>query len=161
MQIKELGHLAFKCRDLKKSVAFYRDVLGFTPKFSLYYGDRVDCLRKTGGNEEEIAKFLPKYHEPWIVYMQISQRQFIELFDPEGADQNCVPNWQSLNYQHLALVVEDIHGAREELSAKGIAIDKEPSFGMEGTWQMWIHDPDGNKIEFMQYTPDSMQLTGR
>ena len=60
MQIKELGHLAFKCRDLKKSVAFYRDVLGFTPKFSLYYGDRVDYLRKTCGNEEEIAKFLPK-----------------------------------------------------------------------------------------------------
>ncbi len=161
MNIKELGHLAFRCRDLNASAAFYRDVLGFNQKFALYYGDWIEHLRKLPGNEGFIAELMPRYNDPWIVYMQISERVFIELFDPQGADQNCVPDGRSLNYQHLALVVEDIHAAREELVSKGVAIDTEPTFGMEGTWQMWIHDPDGNKIEFMQYTPNSMQLTGR
>ena len=32
---------------------------------------------------------------------------------------------------------------------------------MDNTWQMWSHDPDGNKIEFMQYTEKSFQLVGR
>ena len=25
---------------------------------------------------------------------------------------------------------------------------------------MWIHDPDGNRIEMMQYTDESFQITG-
>ena len=25
---------------------------------------------------------------------------------------------------------------------------------------MWIHDPDGNRIEIMQYTDESFQITG-
>lgn len=162
MKIKELGHLAFKCRDLKASVAFYRDVLGFTQKFALYFGDIVEGLRQDVGKEEEIERFMPLYNDPWIVYMQISDRVFIELFDPQGAEKVCVPdNEHCLNYQHLALIVEDIHEARNELAAKGAPIDIEPSMGMDGTWQMWSHDPDGNKIEFMQYTENSMQLIGR
>lgn len=161
MKIKELGHLAFKCRDLQASVAFYRDVLGFTEKFRLTYGDMAEDLRKNGGATARIEALLPRYHEPWIIYMQVTERLFIELFDPEGATESCVPDWKTLNYQHLALIVEDIRAAREELTAKGVSIDIEPSLGMDGTWQMWSHDPDGNKIEFMQYTEKSMQLIGR
>lgn len=30
--------------------------------------------------------------------------------------------------------------------------------GPDGTYTMLVSDPDGNKIEFMQYTSESLQL---
>ena len=147
MKIKELGHLAFKCRDLEKSLHFYRDILGFPVKFCLYYADIGQCI--------------PGEEERWIVYVQVTERLFIELFDGRGAERLSVPSGETFNYQHLSLIVEDIHAACEELKAKGATIDDEPSLGIDNTWQMWSHDPDGNKIEFMQYTEKSFQLVGR
>ena len=47
MKILELGHVAFKCRDLKASEKFYSEILGFKRAFSLKYSDRED-----GGNIE-------------------------------------------------------------------------------------------------------------
>ncbi|MBQ6215097.1 MAG: hypothetical protein IJJ67_06740 [Oscillospiraceae bacterium] len=35
------------------------------------------------------------------------------------------------------------------------------AMGIENTWQMWMHDPDGNPFEVMEYTPQSYQITGR
>ena len=149
MKIKELGHVAFKCRDLKASEAFYRDVLGFERKFSLKYADRApeeqgDCPEKE-----------------WIVYMKITDRLFLELFDPEGAVRSCAPDWNCLNYQHLALIVDDIFEAEKELKKHNAPVDSAPVLGIDNTWQMWSHDPDGNKIEFMQYTEKSYQTAGR
>ena len=149
MKVKELGHLAFKCKDLERSEAFYRDVLGFKRKFSLKYSDRADCAPP------------PEKDREWIVYMQISDRLFIELFDPENAKEYSLPDWDKFNYQHLALIVEDIFEAEKELKEKGAPIDSSPELGIDNTWQMWSHDPDGNKIEFMQYTDKSYQIVGR
>lgn len=150
MNIKELGHVAFKCRDLKKSEAFYRDVLGMERKFALKYGDRPEEERKGIDPERE-----------WIVYMKVSERLFLELFDPEGATKGNPPDWDSFNYQHLALIVDDIHKAEKCLLEHGAPVDSAPVLGIDNTWQMWSHDPDGNKIEFMQYTDRSYQLVGR
>ena len=149
MKIKELGHLAFKCQDLKKSETFYSEVLGFKRQFALCYGDRADAPADIPADRE------------WIVYMKVTDGLFLELFDPEGAKELSVPEWDKFNYQHLALIVEDIHEARDELAKHGVPIDTEPELGIDNTWQMWSHDPDGNKIEFMQYTDKSYQVVGR
>ncbi len=149
MKVKELGHLALKCRDLKRSERFYTDVLGFERKFSLKYSDRLPAEQGSDPDRE------------WIVYLKVSDRLFIELFDPEGADKSGVPDWQTFNYQHLALIVDDIFEAERELRLHGAPIDSKPELGIDNTWQMWSHDPDGNKIEFMQYTDKSYQLVGR
>ena len=60
----------------------------------------------------------------------------------------------------FALMVDDIFEARKELIEAGIEIDIEPNKGQSETWQMWIHDPDGNKFEIMQYTDLSLQHQG-
>lgn len=96
-----------------------------------------------------------------ISYFDIGNRQFFELFDASSATISYVPGRDSLNYDHVSLVVDDIHAAHEELLSKGIPVDTPLQMGMEGTWQMWSHDPDGNKIEFMQYTDNAWQLIGR
>lgn len=46
MKIRELGHLAFRCKDLGKSLDFYCEILGFTKKFTMTYGDLADAMRR-------------------------------------------------------------------------------------------------------------------
>jgi len=160
MKIKEIGHLAFTCADLDTSVAFYRDKLGFTNKFTISYGELLDSMGPSP-DPETAARLGAIRDRIWISYFDIGNGQFVELFDKGGATIPCVPGSEHLNYSHLALLVEDIHAAHAELIEKGVPIDTPPKLGLEGTWQMWSHDPDGNKIEFMQYTAASWQLTGK
>jgi len=53
-----------------------------------------------------------------------------------------------------------IFRTKEELMAAGIAIDSDILKGPSETYQLWIQDPDGNKIEIMQYTENSLQVKG-
>jgi hypothetical protein len=38
-----------------------------------------------------------------------------------------------------------------------VALDRETVIGLDGNWQAWVKDPDGNAIEFMQLSEDSPQ----
>lgn len=161
MKIKEIGHLAFTCKDLARSMEFYGGKLGCTNKFNITYGEYLEFLRKNNAvdakGEQHLSAIADKI---WIAYFDLGNGQFVELFDAGTATIPCVPGPEHLNYNHVALLVEDIRAAHEELITKDIPVDSAPSLGLEGTWQMWSHDPDGNMIEFMQYTEKSWQLIG-
>ena len=47
------------------------------------------------------------------------------------------------------LVVKDVDRLHEELKAKGIKIDLEPTDQSWGNREMYISDPDGNSIRFV------------
>lgn len=161
MKIKEIGHLAFTCKDLAESMKFYGEKMGCIHKFNITYGEFLEHLQsKNAADAATVARLSAIADKIWIAYYDLGNGQFVELFDPGAATIPCIPGSEHLNYSHVALLVEDIHEAHEELKAKGIPVDTPPSLGLEGTWQMWSHDPDGNKIEFMQYTENSWQLTG-
>lgn len=96
----------------------------------------------------------------WIKYIKLGS-VFVELFDAGSVTEHLIPDDKFLNYQHLSLLVDDIHKFTEKIRKAGVPIDDEPAVGMEHTWQMWSHDPDGNKIEFMQYTDKSYQVVGK
>jgi hypothetical protein len=42
----------------------------------------------------------------------------------------------------------------------GIAVG-DKKLGADQSWQAWLEDPNGIRIELHQYTPDSSQLTRR
>jgi len=162
MNVKEIGHLAFTCADLEASIEFYRDKLGFKNKFCISYADFLEHQKKQPDADPAHLAYLESVKDKiWIAYFEMGGGQFVELFDRGNADIPCVPTGKHLNYSHVALLVDDIHAAHAELIEKGVPIDTPPKLGLEGTWQMWSHDPDGNKIEFMQYTAASWQLTGK
>lgn len=160
MEIKQFGHLAFNCKNQKKSVEFYRDILGLNEKFSLYYDSFIEIVKNTGIKLPKVAyKLLEKKKDnAWLTYIEIGDGIFIELFDQLGAFITNRPAFFHNNYQHFALIVEDIYKTKQELTEKGVKIDIDISFGPDKTYQMWIHDPDGNKIEIMQYTEESFQV---
>lgn len=127
--VKALAHVCFTVRNLEASEAFYRDVLGLKPAFDFVKDDGV----KFGA------------------YLYIGGRSFIELFVGEVAERAA-----GQSFQHFCLEVEDVAAAVAELRGKGCDVT-DPSFGSDGSWQAWISDPDGNRIELHSYTAESKQ----
>lgn len=130
--IKGIAHVAYLVSDLEKSLDFYVNKLGFQKKFTL---------------DNENGKL-------WIVYLQIKKYQFIELF-PENAFDHKGHNG---SYQHLCLEVDNLEDFVSELQDNGVEIDESIITGIDHNLQAWIHDPDGNPIELMEYGCDSLQL---
>ncbi len=130
--IKGIAHVAFFVSDINKSIDFYVNKLGFKKKFSL--NDKSGKL--------------------WIVYIEVNNNQFIELFPINDKINN---NYEQ-SYQHLCLEVKNIHKLVKDLEAVGVVIDQPIIMGMDNNYQSWIHDPDGNPIELMEYGADSFQL---
>ena len=164
MKIKELGHVAFKCRNLKESVDFYCGILGLEKKFVMTYGELADAMRRRATDhgydapEDDINHLMQIADREWFIYLKICERQFLELFEAGEASELCIPDEKKFNYQHMALIVEDIYSARKELEERGVKIDIEVDHSVDGNLGMWIHDPDGNKIEIIQYTENSLQF---
>ena len=128
-----IGHLAYSTFDLDKTLAFYRDMLGFQHIFSL-----ADDQGKR-----------------WIEYLMTADGRFIELFVPEGAAAS------TGTYKHLCLEVDDVAAAVKELEEKGVKINSYVRQGSDGNYQAWISDPDGRDIELMQLAESSDQFKFR
>ena len=130
--IKCLGHLAIRAKDAEKTAAFYRDIIGLKEAFRMQRPDGG-----LGG-----------------IYMYIAHSQFIEIF-PDGAgvqsDNNCI------GIKHICIEVENAAAFCEELRSHGAPIDTELKTGISKCIQFWTHDPDNNKIEFMELPPESLQ----
>jgi len=127
--VKALAHVCFTVRDLNRSIRFYVEGLGLRPAF--------DFVRDTG--------------ERFGVYLQAGGRSFIELFQGEPA-----PPSDQGSYRHICLEVEDVAAAVASLRGKGIEVT-DAAMGGDHSWQAWLADPDGNRIELHGYTPESMQ----
>ena len=84
-------------------------------------------------------------------YIQLGNNTFIEVFqgDPGGVG----------NINHIAIQTDDIDAVIERVKEHGYDIG-EKSLGADHSWQVWTADPSGVRIEFHQYTPESMQLIG-
>ena len=131
--LQRMGHAAFTVTDMEKSLDFYCNILGMTKAFE---------LRRENG-------------DPWIIYLKITTNQFLELFYG-GKKKN---EWDdtTVGYSHLSLEYDDIHQIADFIQSKGVEIVREIKHGVDGNWQCWIKDPDGNRIEIMQMGPDSPQ----
>ena len=133
--ITNIGHTAYTCRDLNKTLDFYCNKLGLTKLFSLKNDDGTI----------------------WIQYIKITEDQFLEFFPETG---ECQPKAGQC-YRHIALQTDDIYAEVERLRALGVTIDSEITRGLDGSYQAWISDPDSNPIELMQLTDESLQRTTR
>lgn len=128
--ITDLGHTAFRCHDLEKSLEFYA-LLGIDEAFHLHQDDGSLML----------------------VYLHVGGDRFLELF-PNGPTPQ--PE-QTGSFFHLCLISDNIHDDIEKLRAAGVPIRVEVKQGLDHNLQAWCADPDGNQIELMQLSPESPQ----
>ena len=100
-----------------------------------------------------------KGSSPWIDYIEVAPHQYLELFHAEGNPKETVEDLTGrVGYQHLCLEVSDIKKAYDVCVANGIKPNTEISLGADGAYQFWLTDPDGNRLELMQYTEESRQV---
>ena len=128
-----LGHINFKTRDLKASIAFY-ETLGFKSFLELTDED----------------------HRPWIVYLKFDDNLYLEL---TGGGVARSPGPEPTGFNHMCITVDNMDAALRELAAAGIKlmhayVDKK---GLDDNRGAWIEDPDGNRIELMEMADDCAQ----
>jgi catechol 2,3-dioxygenase-like lactoylglutathione lyase family enzyme len=84
-------------------------------------------------------------------YIDLGNRTFLEVFEGPTAGEGDI--------RHLALEVDDLDGTIRHAASKGIAVG-EKKLGNDQSWQAWLEDPNGVKIELHEYTDESLQLLG-
>jgi catechol 2,3-dioxygenase-like lactoylglutathione lyase family enzyme len=124
-------HAGFVVHDRAAMDRFYKDILGF----HVYWkGGMKD------GETNWVDMQLPDGTD-WIEYM---------LNVPPDADQRTrgVMN-------HIAVGVVDMKAADRELLDAGLnlPISEAPKIGRDGKWQLNLYDPDGTRVELMEFTP--------
>ncbi len=141
-------HVAIKVKEEARTMAFYRDALGFEEMFRLNHADG----------------------RLWLAYLRITDTQYLEIFIDADSDTAAKPGSNGID--HLCFQVEDIAAVAARVKAAGVVIrrwsearggqllpdpDPFPVLGQDGNMQFWAMDPDGIRLEFMEIAPDSLQ----
>ena len=126
----DLAHVALAAADVQQTLNFY-ELLGVREAFRLHHDDGSLML----------------------VYLHVAGDHFIEVFPGGPAPEPDRPG----SFRHLCLLTDDLLETVAELRTAGVPIDREPTPGLDGNLQAWIHDPDSNAIELMELDPNSPQ----
>jgi catechol 2,3-dioxygenase-like lactoylglutathione lyase family enzyme len=130
---KQIGsrliHAGFVVKDLATENRFYVDLLGFR----LYWRGG---FKDDGTDWYELQ--VPDGPD-WIEYM---------LNIPADADH------KELGVQnHFSIGVKDVHAAATELRSRGYGTFDGPEVGRDGKDSLDAYDPDGTRVEIMEFTP--------
>ncbi len=134
--VMQLAHVALKVKELERSLDFYVNKLGFREMMRLPKPDNSPGV--------------------WLVYLRITDDQYLELF-PDGQGDRA-PGSETTGMNHLCLGVADIDQVIEDLNAAKVPLTIQKKMAADLNWQCWVADPDGNRIEIMQLMPDCLQL---
>jgi catechol 2,3-dioxygenase-like lactoylglutathione lyase family enzyme len=90
---------------------------------------------------------------PQGVRYYFARTQFVEVLPlPAGP--------ASINrLDHVAFVTSDAQALRNYLGARGIAVPKQLAQGRDGSRWLDVTDPEGNRIEFVQPSPQAPEVT--
>ncbi|RWL82096.1 MAG: VOC family protein [Mesorhizobium sp.] len=131
IKVRQLAHVCIFAHDLEATRSFYRDVLGMDKRFNFLRDGRI-----------------------FGFYLDCGGRSHVEVFEKHVAsysDRNQI--------NHLCLEVEDIDAAIAHIRSKGIEVTQK-KLACDNTFQAWISDPNGVRIELFEYTAKSAQFTG-
>lgn len=132
-ELKRVHHVAYRCKDAKQTVDWYRDKLGmrYTNAFA------EDHVPSTGAYDPYMHVFLDCGGGNVIAFFELPNQ-------PEmGRDPN-TPEW----VQHIAFEVADLdtlHAAKAHLEAEGVDV-LGPTF--HGIFRsIYFFDPNGHRLE--------------
>ena len=130
--IKALSHVAIRCTDLDRSVAFYRDVFGY----DVFIDNRdqpggYTVIGLLGGVAMELVKSNPSPET-------IERARATDTARDAGVGHACI-----------AMSVEDIDATHARLKAAGLVKTDAPE-QVGAVRVIFIRDPDGALLEFIQ-----------
>jgi catechol 2,3-dioxygenase-like lactoylglutathione lyase family enzyme len=144
MNIKRIHHVAYRCRDARETVEFYRDVLGmdFTMAFS---EDRVPSTKEP---DPYMHVFLDAGMGNVLAFFELPTRA------PMGRDEN-TPAW----VQHIAFEVETLEAlldAKARAERHGLEVLGPTDHGLFKS--IYFFDPNGHRLELAVNTGTEEQL---
>jgi catechol 2,3-dioxygenase-like lactoylglutathione lyase family enzyme len=163
--IRGLMHLGLRVKNYEKSLSFYCDGLGFKKMFEFTKRDYYEMLSEGGDVADRRDE-----NSIWLTYLRITDGQYLELFPVPDEEVNKYEERQS--FFHYSLQVDNIVEAVKRLRAHGIkvySLHKDIAEGKQAPQKFvplkgkcnsliaWINDPDGNMIEIMELTEESLQ----
>jgi len=144
--ITDIHHTSFTVSDMKKSVAFYRDILGMSVVW-----DSAQAGVKIKGEVADNLTHCPGT-ELHIVFLGINEK-LVELIEHTPRGKQMVENKASdAGSAHVCFKTENIQELHRRLSACGTRLHCAPQ-NLGGVWVMYFRDPDGILLEAMQGDP--------
>jgi len=130
-------HVGYAVRNRAAEDRFYRDLLGFRP---YWYGAMKE------GATDWISQQVPDGRD-WIEYMMIGAGSTV--------DEKRVDARQLGVLNHLSLGVPNMAAAVARLTAENRLSPRHdgPQMGRDGKWQANLYDPDGTRVELMEFQP--------
>ncbi len=132
MKAHYLGHVVFYVKELERSLAFYRDLLGFKEVGRIFEGKAAALT---------------------------SGRTHHELLLIEVGDAPVPPRGRRLGLYHIGIKVgdslEELRTAKRELERAGVPIE-----GMSDhtvSQSLYLRDPDGNEVELYVDADESIR----
>jgi len=133
MNIRKIHHVAYRCKDAKETVAFYKDILDMDLVLAIAE-DRVPST---------------KAPDPYIhIFLDAGQGNVLAFFEipnspPMGRDEN-TPAW----VQHIAFELgnmDELLAAREKIQAAGLEVIGPTDHYLFKS--IYFFDPNGHRLE--------------
>jgi lactoylglutathione lyase len=138
-------HMGLQVRDLERSLAFYRDVLGFEVVFA--WNPRAPYIGELVG--------YPDVDLHAAILRPPNSDVMLELLEYRNVERTPVDtSTANPGTAHIAFFVDDLDGLYAELAARGVASVSPPvtpTIGPnEGGRAVYMLDPDGIRVELIQ-----------
>ncbi len=144
MNIKRIHHVAYRCRDAKETVNFYRDVLGMDFKLAI----AENQVPSTGEPD-------PYMH----VFMDAGMGNVLAFFElptkPDMDRDRNTPEW----VQHIAFEVSDfdeLMACKSRLEEAGVEVLGPTNHGIFDS--IYFFDPNGHRLELAANKGTEAQL---
>jgi catechol 2,3-dioxygenase-like lactoylglutathione lyase family enzyme len=124
-------HVGFLVKDRAKEDTFYRDLLGFRP---YWYGGMSDA------RVDWVSQQTPDSHD-WLEYMLVA--------DPANVTQHTLGVLDHFSIGEVS--VFDTFKVLEASNRLGANHDAAPKIGKDGKGQLNLYDPDGTRVELMNF----------
>ena len=114
--------------------------------------------------EDKLYKDLLGFHVYWHGGMKEDQTEWIDMQVPDGTqwleymmvrgDEPLSPHTLGV-LNHIALGVPSVSDAAQLLRSRGWkpSDEEKEQLGRDGKWQLNLYDPDGTRVELMEFTP--------
>jgi catechol 2,3-dioxygenase-like lactoylglutathione lyase family enzyme len=144
--IRGVHHTSRTVSDMDRSLAFYRDLLGMAVV--------VDTEMEGPMLEREVA--MPGAHLRFVLLDTggPTRLELLQYYAPDGAPLPADASPADVGAHHVALLVDDLRTAHEQLDAAGVEFTWPPqqvdAGDFEGHWTAYCYDPDGLIVELWQ-----------
>jgi len=138
-----VDHSAVCVRDMERSVAFYRDVIGMEKVFDRQFDEKM--ARVLGLPAAQVR----------VVHMKLgdSAIELFEYHEPAGREPTCAHEQWEFGNTHLGLRVENFWEVYEHLRRQGVQFLGDGVEFRPGVFVAYFRGPDGEVCEIREILP--------